>query len=149
MFPMRTILHPTDFSDSANCALQLACSLARQHNAQVVILHVVPLPAVMYGPPPENYLDHLLDKLCHMKPSEPEARVQHLVVEGDAATEILRVAGQVRCDLIVMGTHGRRGLGRLLLGSVAERVVRQASCPVMTVKAPQLPAPCAATSRGA
>jgi hypothetical protein len=62
--------------------------------------------------------------------------VERRVEEGDAVEAILRVAQEVRADLLVMGTHGRTGLGRLLMGSVAEQVVRKAACPVLTVKAP-------------
>ena len=58
------------------------------------------------------------------------------VHEGDPATQIVRVAQETRCDLIVLGTHGRTGLGRLLMGSVAEQVLRKAPCPVLTVKTP-------------
>jgi nucleotide-binding universal stress UspA family protein len=67
--------------------------------------------------------------------------LEHRLVEGDAATVILQVATEIKCDLIVMGTHGRTGLSRLLMGSVAEQVVRNASCPVLTVKTPQHEAP--------
>jgi nucleotide-binding universal stress UspA family protein len=67
--------------------------------------------------------------------------VEHHLKEGDPAAEILRLAQEARVDLIVMGMHGRTGLGRLLMGSVAERVVRQAPCPVLTVKVPQRQAP--------
>jgi nucleotide-binding universal stress UspA family protein len=65
--------------------------------------------------------------------------VEHWIFQGDPATEILAAAEKIKCDLIVMGTHGRTGLGRLLMGSVAEQVVRKAPCPVLTVKTP-LPA---------
>jgi nucleotide-binding universal stress UspA family protein len=65
----------------------------------------------------------------------PEVLVEHRLREGDAAEEILQVADDVGADLIVMGTHGRTGLGRLLMGSVAEAVLRRASCPVLTVRA--------------
>jgi nucleotide-binding universal stress UspA family protein len=63
-------------------------------------------------------------------------RVEHRLVAGDPGAEILRAAREEPCDLIVMGTHGRTGLGRVLLGSVAEQVVRRAPCPALTVKAP-------------
>ena len=101
----------------------------------MIVLHVVPLPAVMYGPPPESYLKHMREELRRMKPSDPKTRVQHLLVEGNPATAILRAARENKCDLIVMGTHGRTGLNRLLMGSVAEEVVRKAPCLVLTVKA--------------
>jgi len=136
MLPIRTILLPTDFSERSEYAFRLACSLARDYDALLVVLSVVPLPAVMYGPPPESYLDHLLKELCRIKPSDPKTRVQHLLVEGDPAAAILRAARETNCDLIVMGTHGRTGLNRLLVGSAAEQVLRKAPCPVLTVKSP-------------
>ncbi len=68
-----------------------------------------------------------------MKPSDPETRVQHILAEGNPATAILSAARETNCDLIVMGTHGRTALNRLLMGSVAEEVVRKAPCLVLTV----------------
>jgi nucleotide-binding universal stress UspA family protein len=70
-----------------------------------------------------------------MRPSDPKVRVRYLLVEGNPAAEILSAAREGNCDLIVMGTHGRTGLNRLLMGSVAEEVVRKAPCPVLTVRA--------------
>jgi nucleotide-binding universal stress UspA family protein len=67
--------------------------------------------------------------------------VEHHLKEGDPATEILRLAEERKVDVIVMGTHGRTGLGRLLMGSVAEQIVRKAPCPVLTVRLPQRQAP--------
>jgi nucleotide-binding universal stress UspA family protein len=80
-----------------------------------------------------------------VQPSDPAVKIEHRLAEGDPAREILRVARETGCDLIVMGTHGWTGLGRLLMGSVAEQVVRKATCPVLTVKTPipdtAIPAP--------
>jgi len=142
MLPIRTVLHPTDFSDYSDYAFRLACSLARDYGARLVVVHVVELPVAIYGnglvlPPPQVNKEPLQAKLQQLLPRDPKVQVEHRLVEGDAATEILRVAGEAKCDLIVMGTHGRTGLGRLLMGSVAEQVVRKASCPVLTVKTPQ------------
>ncbi len=145
MLPIRRILVPFDWSESAKHAFQFAVSLARQNDAQLVVLHVVCLPAVMYGPPPEVYTDHLRDELCHIKPSDPKLSVQYLLAEGDPGTAILRTAKEANCDLIVMGSHGRTGLAHLLMGSVAEQVVRKATCPVLIVKTPFLKSPGAAS----
>jgi len=134
MLPVRRILVPMDWSVSSTRAFELAASIAREHEPELVVLYVVPLPALMYGPPSENYLDHVREELRRLKPSDPKTRVLHLLVEGDPATMILRTARENDCDLIVMGTHGRTGLNRLLMGSVAEKVVRKAPCPVLTVK---------------
>jgi nucleotide-binding universal stress UspA family protein len=67
---------------------------------------------------------------------DPEVQVERRLEQGDAATEIVRVAQETHCDLIVIGTHGRTGLSRVLMGSVAEKVLRQAPCPVLAVKTP-------------
>jgi nucleotide-binding universal stress UspA family protein len=141
MLPIRIILHPTDFSESAGNAFRLACSLARDHGAQLVVLHVAAPQVSGYAggvliPPPEGYLDELRAKLSGLQARDPKVRVEHRLVVGDPASEILRAASEPRCDVIVMGTHGRTGLGRLLMGSVAEQVVRRAPCPVVTVRAP-------------
>jgi nucleotide-binding universal stress UspA family protein len=109
--------------------------MAREHDAQLTLLHVVPLPALMNGPPPESYLDHLYEELCRLRPRDPKVRVRNVVAEGAPVLTILNAARESGCDLIVMGTHGRRGLNRLLRGSVAEEVVRQAPCLVLTVRA--------------
>jgi nucleotide-binding universal stress UspA family protein len=87
-------------------------------------------------PPSETYKEPLRAKLNELARRESKVQVEDQLVEGDAAIEILRLAEDTKCDLIVMGTHGRTGLGRLLMGSVAEQVVRKARCPVLTVKTP-------------
>jgi nucleotide-binding universal stress UspA family protein len=142
MLPIRTVLHPTDFSDYSDYAFRLACSLARDYGARLVVLHVATPPMVDYAegvipPEPAGYKDQLRERLHQLQAGDPKVRVEHRLVEGDAATEILQVAGETRCDVIVVGTHGRTGLGRMLMGSVAEQVVRKAPCPVLTVKVPK------------
>jgi nucleotide-binding universal stress UspA family protein len=137
-----TILHPTDFSRNSESAFHMACALARDYGARLVLLHVKPLPTVAYGEfgalPPEatDHLEELKERLARVQADDSAIAVDRYVVEGEIAWEILRMAGEVKCDLIVMGTHGRGGLGRLLMGSVAELVVRKAGCPVLTVKNP-------------
>jgi nucleotide-binding universal stress UspA family protein len=76
-------------------------------------------------------------QLQQVRPDAAQLPVDHRLVEGDAAAEILRLAAETHCDLIVMGTHGRTWLSRMLMGSVAEQVVRKAPCPVLTVKTQQ------------
>jgi nucleotide-binding universal stress UspA family protein len=142
MLSLQTILHPTDFLECSAYAFQLACALARDHGARLLVLHVpVPPPLVTYGElekalqAPGGYRATLLDQLNRLQPADPGIGVEHLLQEGDPATEILQVAQARLCDLIVMGTHGRTGLSRLLVGSVAETVLRHAPCPVLLVKA--------------
>jgi nucleotide-binding universal stress UspA family protein len=153
MLPIQTILHPTDFSKQAECAFQLARSLARDHKARLVVLHVLARPeAVPYDelpliPPPPPDFEGAYAKLKEWAPLEPRLTVEHLVEVGYAESVILSTAEDLKADLIVMGTHGRTGLGRLLLGSVAEQVLRRATCPVLTVKAPYHAAPTEAEPR--
>src|SRR5262245_5711295 len=140
MLAMKTILHPTDFSERSEFAFRLAYALARDHGARLMVLHVVS-PAVLYGEgmvvlPPESYQQEAETKLRQLPTHDPKVSVVHKVAEGDPTREILRVAQEAKCDLIVMGTHGWTGLGRILMGSVAEGVVRKAPCPVLTVKMP-------------
>jgi nucleotide-binding universal stress UspA family protein len=110
------------------------------------VLHIVEPPAVVYGggivsPKTEEHWEELRAKLRQLRPEDPKVHVEHLLVEGDPVAQILRGATETNCDLIVMGTHGRTGLSRLLMGSVAEGVIRKAACPVLTVKMPFPDAP--------
>src|SRR5688572_15670272 len=140
MLGIRTILHPTDFSKNSEYARHLAAALARDYNAHLVVLHVQPIPVAVYGygegilPPTVEARDELLRKLEGL--DIPGVWTTHRLEEGDAVTEILNVAKDMNADLIVMGTHGGRGLTRLLMGSVAELVVRRANCPVLTIRHP-------------
>ena len=143
MLAIQTILHPTDFSERSGFAFRLACSLARDYGARLVDLHVAEPPTAVAAegvlmPPPTIDLEPLRERLQQLRQEDQKVLVEHILVQGGAAEEILQVAQERKCDLIVMGTHGRTGLGRLLMGSVAEQVVRKASCPVLTVKTPYL-----------
>ena len=143
MLPIKSILHPTDFSKPSEYALRFACALARDYQARLVLVHVVE-PPVYYGelgmavPLPADFNDHLRERLSHLAPKNFDLSVETVLVEGNASREILRVAEEQHCDLIVMGTHGRTGLSRVLLGSVAEDVSRHAKLPVLTLKTPAL-----------
>jgi nucleotide-binding universal stress UspA family protein len=141
VLPIRTILHPTDFSERSEAAFRLACSLARDHGARVILLHVLPPPMATYvggvmTPEPGGYDKECWDRLGRIQPDDPQVPVERLLAEGSPAEAILRAAGETQCDLLVLGTHGRTGLARALMGSVAEAVVRKAPCPVLTVKVP-------------
>jgi len=143
MLPIHTILHPTDFSERSEPALRLAGALSRDYGAHLIVLHVaVPPPLLAYGEgyvPPETdaHLVECREQLRQLSlPDTGGIRAERRLLEGDPATEIVREARDIHADLIVMGTHGRTGLARLLMGSVAEQVVRQAPCPVLTMKSP-------------
>lgn len=144
MLAIRNILHPTDFSPLSRQAFHLACSLARDHGAKLTLLYVQERPPIVYAggfgammpPPAEEEHDRLMQELMEMRPPDVHVRVDHVVEEGDPALTIVDVARRRDCDLIIMGTHGRSGLGRWVLGSVAEKVMRNAPCPVLTMKQP-------------
>jgi nucleotide-binding universal stress UspA family protein len=139
MLPLGTVLHPTDFSENSEFAFRVACALARDHNARLILLHVIPPPMVIYagGPvPPETWpsTEEAQEKLRQLESRAHKVRAESQVLEGDPVDMILRAAEETDSDVIVMGTHGRTGLGRLLLGSVAESVIRKAPCPVLSAK---------------
>lgn len=138
MLPIHTILFPTDFSENAQQAFPQACSLARDCGARLVVLYVVPPPMghdqLVARRNPSEYHQGPWQALHKVQAHDHNIRVEHRLSDGHAATEILKVADEIQAGLIVIGTHGRTGLGRLLLGSVAEQVLREASCPVLTVK---------------
>src|SRR4051812_13997179 len=125
MFPILRILHPTDFSKQSEFALRMAGSLARDHGAELVLAHIVrpAMPvaaeAIAIQPPPAD-LDSIREELNRVCVDDPTVSVRRTLAVGDPATEILQLAGEMNCDLIVLGTHGRTGLHRLLMGSVAE-----------------------------
>jgi nucleotide-binding universal stress UspA family protein len=131
------ILHPTDFSESAGHAFPLAVALARSHGARLLVLHVpAPLPAVVDPRQVGQPFDTLRRQLEQLRPAAPGVSVEHRLTPGDPVEEILKTARETGCALIVMGTQGRSGLTRLLMGSVAEQVVRRAPCPVVTERVP-------------
>jgi nucleotide-binding universal stress UspA family protein len=123
------ILVVTDFSAEAAEAARRGAALARQMGASLCLLHV---HARTRAPHEIADLQEELDDLG-LRLGGDDLAVTALLAAGDAVSQILAVATQECVDLIVLGTHGRGGLRRLFLGSVAEAVVRQASCPVMTV----------------
>jgi nucleotide-binding universal stress UspA family protein len=141
MLPIRKILHPTDFSDYSRAAFEMACALARDYGAELVVLHVnraTPIYApdgIVVGVPVEEPYE-LRAKLAQLRPADPRVKVDYRLIDGEPTEQILKVAETAAADLIVLGTHGTTGLARLLMGSVAESVLRKAPCPVLTVRAP-------------
>jgi nucleotide-binding universal stress UspA family protein len=137
------ILVPVDFSDQSRNAVEYSLILARHFGAEVQLLHVwreVVVPATWgqatmldefaqtrAGTEMRHYLEDL---------EGSGVNVRGRLEQGDAVETIVRVASEEKCDLIIMGTHGRSGLSHLLRGSVAEKVLRQAGCPVVTLRVP-------------
>jgi nucleotide-binding universal stress UspA family protein len=137
------ILVPTDLSEGAEQALAYACELARSLDAEIHLLNVVGVPALGVPELGVAMTATLIDQLVvenqtalqELARGRCAARLgQVLIKAGDARDMINRTAQELGVDLIVMGTHGRRGLTRALLGSVAESVVRSAPCAVLTVR---------------
>jgi nucleotide-binding universal stress UspA family protein len=143
MFTIRCILHPTDFSASSQYAFRIAVDLARQYGASLLALHVArPLSEelISFGEAkkqqPSEYHRRLAEVEREATAAGPGVAVERLVQDGEPAHVVARVARERGCDLIVIGSHGRTGLERLLMGSTAEHIVRLAPCPVLVVKLP-------------
>ena len=140
----RRILCPLDFSDATDPVFSYADTLASAFGSEVHLLHVLQEPVAVLpesglaiAPPAVNMPD-LLDAarqgLDRYDVSAPARVTERVVRHGPAAEEIIAYAGEMQADLIVMGTHGRTGIVHVLLGSIAEKVVRKAPCPVLTVR---------------
>jgi nucleotide-binding universal stress UspA family protein len=142
---MSRILHPTDFSPASRAAFTKAVTLAKKDRSELVIAHVLApvLPAVDGYAEPQMYAQmeaagrrygkKHLDALV-ARARKAGVRARGLLLEGLVHDRIVRAARSQRADMIVIGTHGRTGLARLVLGSVASRVVSHARCPVLTVR---------------
>jgi nucleotide-binding universal stress UspA family protein len=138
----KTVIFPTDFSTASDAALEYATRMAKDRKARLLIVHVEE-PPVAYGggelyygvmEPDPTALQKMLSNLL---PTDPAVPYEHRMLTGTPANEIARLAQQEQAELIVMGSHGRGGLARLLVGSVAEIVMRKAPCPVLIVKHPR------------
>ena len=143
---IRRVLYATDWSDASRRAFKTAVAIAKSTGARLTIVHVLTpvLPAV-----PQQFIDAVvldqlekqtkrwitreLDKLAD-KARTADVKATTVLRSGDPVTQIIRAARSDGTDLIVVGTHGRHGLPKLFLGSVAERVVATSPCPVVTVK---------------
>jgi len=143
---VKPIVCPTDFSESAQVARQEAVRLARALDAQVVLVHVATEDVQWSEGPFRPSLEAVFEAQRKWAADALAAEVTAIAAEGVSARsvvrtgvpweEIVRFAGEEDAQMIVMGTVGRAGLERLMLGSVAERVVRRAPCPVLTVRPP-------------
>lgn len=137
------LLVPIDFEDGSTRALDLARELATGLGAEIAIVHVYQMPVLAYpgfepaaAPPVMTEVAEAARRAIDNFASQ-HGITQVSLREGDTSAEILAAATEVGAKMIVMGTHGRRGLAHALLGSVTERVVRESSIPVVTVRAPQ------------
>ena len=142
------ILWPTDFSPLAKAALPHAVGLAAEADAELVLLHVLPSLAAYATPEVSGALSVSLQRKTRVAAQRelrrletqvkaPNIRMHTVLTEGVPFDQILRAARRLRCDLIVLATHGRTGLVHTIMGSVAENVLRRAPCPVLTVRPPR------------
>jgi nucleotide-binding universal stress UspA family protein len=165
MIPIKRILVPTDFSEPAAAALQWATTLAQEFEGQLYLMHVVPEPyaypwgAELSTMPLTDILaqtEQSADERLHQLAAETHLPLERIVtraVIGTPVDQILATIAEDNIDLVIVGTHGRGMVGHLLLGSVAERLVRRSPVPVLTVhgdaRNAQLATEAAATSRAA
>jgi nucleotide-binding universal stress UspA family protein len=140
MVTTRRILCPTDFSPFAESALEQAIVLGRRYEAEIVSLHVIPtlVSSVRVEPPPQLDAEARQRVLAELERFTEPARAAGLMTrlelrEAGVTSSILELARSLPADLVVMGTHGASGFERLMLGSVTEKVLRRATCPVLTV----------------
>jgi nucleotide-binding universal stress UspA family protein len=144
----KRICCPIDFSDTARAAMEVAVDLAKRFGAELTLLHAYPIPgytfpdgSVVASPKMMEELAEQAERHLGEWKRDAEAlgapRVVVAKATGEAATEIVGYAKDQGMDLLVVGTHGRTGLTHALMGSVAERVVRRAGCPVLSVRLPQ------------
>lgn len=145
-FSPKKILVPVDFSDFSKEALEAAAGIAEVRGAEITVLHVMAEPQASV--PYEVYIDwqkvkseiradaeKLMEKMT--APGGPAAKAKKMLEWGEPAAAIARAAKEGGFDLVVMATHGRTGLTRLFLGSVAEQVIRHAPCPVLSFRPKQ------------
>lgn len=137
MLAVRRIVHPTDLSPASKNALAWAVHLAKENQAELLLVHVLPPPTPIYeaepvlSPQAESAMSDL-----KRRAKKEDIVVKRLFLKGTMPVDkqIVRSARTLRADLIVMGTHGRTGISRLLTGSVASRVIARAHCPVLVVR---------------
>ena len=142
---LNAIMLPTDFSESSDAALDYASALAAETGATLYIVHVADdTPAYVagyggfaYAPDVSSAIEReMRERLEEVQPSRLNIDVDRRYLTGAAVAQIVDFADRENVDLIVMGTHGRTGVSRVLMGSIAEGVLRKAQCPVLTVKSP-------------
>jgi nucleotide-binding universal stress UspA family protein len=143
MIALKTILIPTDFSEPSANALKYARAFAENFKASIHLLHVLELTAFYGWEAPviarEDLERGALNQLEHLitETEKEQSCVLPVLRTGSPFVEIVRYAREANVDLIVMGTHGRGPIAHMLMGSVAEKVVRKAPCPVLTVRHPE------------
>ncbi len=145
MISLKKILCPIDHSDCSKEALKYAVSFAMKDEAKLYLLHIIDIRSFSEGLdamskqiPDEETLEQLRTKLLDCIPEEirDEMDVEAIVIQGIPFAEIISTAREKEIDMIVTGSHGRTGISHMMLGSVSEKVVRKAPCPVLIVRQP-------------
>jgi nucleotide-binding universal stress UspA family protein len=145
MISLEKILCPIDHSDGSKEALKYAVSFAMKNEAKLYLLHVIDIRSfdesidtMAAQIPNDETIKQLKTKLLECVPEEirSDMQIEALVVQGIPFAEIISIAKGNNVDMIVMGTHGRTGIAHIMIGSVSEKVVRKAHCPVLTVRQP-------------
>jgi len=146
---IKRILVPIDFSDTSNVALETAIDFAHDYNAELYVLHVYSDLMPVLSMRTLELDEHSVEEIQRTEAMENieeilsrftfRVPVHKLIQKGVPSQEIVKVAGEIKADMIVIATHGRTGLSHVLIGSCAERVVRTSSCPVLTVRSIPLP----------
>ena len=148
MLPIKKICCPTDFSEPSQEALKVACEMAAHFAAELILVHVVtPIPVIpihddptsfnlpLYEKEMEESAAKALKKMQQEKVSEG-IRSRTMVLQGDAATQIVNLADEENMDMIIIATHGFTGWRKFMFGSVTEKVIRYANCPVLSIRVP-------------
>ena len=139
-FPYKTILCPVDFDDNSLVALDKAIELASQFGSKILLVHALPIVITIGEIPPPATMYEDQEKAARAKLEDiSRAKLnglshESLLFVGDIITCILEAQKKYQPDLVVIATHGRTGIARVFLGSVAEAVVRKATCPVLTIR---------------
>lgn len=147
MISIKNILCPIDYSVYSEKALKYAIEFAEKYNAKLYLMHVLDI-RIYDITDPELYNVNVIDKetinklrerlhKCISEDTRKNIEVETIVIEGVPFSEIIKKAREYKVDLIVLGTHGRTGLSHAIMGSVAEKVVRKAPCPVLTIRHPE------------
>ena len=145
MISLKKILCPIDHSDCSKEALKYAVSFAMKEEAKLLLLHIIDirsfneeLDAISKQIPDEETFEQLRVKLldCIPEAIRDDMDVEAIVIQGIPFVEIISTAKEKEIDMIVIGSHGRTGISHMMLGSVSEKVVRKAPCPVLTVRQP-------------
>jgi nucleotide-binding universal stress UspA family protein len=148
MLPIKKICCPTDFSEPAHEALKVACEMATHFKAELILVHVVtPIPVIPIHDDPTSFNLPLYEKEMEQSAEKSLKKMQQekvsqsiqsrtAVIQGDPATQIVNLADTENMDMIIIATHGFTGWRKFMFGSVTEKVIRFANCPVLSIRVP-------------